>query len=75
MSLESINLPKGVAPDAAKLLDAIHGADNAADLNRAAGKAEGFVFGLESGKAIKSQVAEQMYIAYDEAASLRADQL
>lgn len=75
MSLEAINLPKGVGPDATKLLEAIQSADTAPTLNRAAGKAEGFVFGLESTKAIKGQVAEQLYIAYDEAASARAGQL
>lgn len=75
MSLESINLPKGVGPDAARLFDAIQGADSAAVLNRAAGKAEGFVFGLESAKAIKSQIAEQLYIVYDEAASQRGEKL
>ena len=52
MSLDSINLPKGVGPDAAKMLDAIQGADDAQALNRAGGKAEGFVLGLESAKAI-----------------------
>jgi hypothetical protein len=75
MSLESINLPKGVGPDAAKLLDAIEGADTPQALNRAGGKAEGFVFGMESAKAIKSQLAEQLYIAFDEAAVERARQL
>jgi hypothetical protein len=75
MSLDSINLPKGVGPDAEKMLDAILGADDAQALNRAGGKAEGFVLGLESAKAIKSAVAEQLYIVYDAAASGRAEQL
>ena len=39
------------------------------------GKAEGFVLGLESTKAIKSQVAESLYVAYDDAASQRATEL
>ena len=75
MSLDSINLPKGVGPDASKVYEGIQNADNATDLNRAAGKAEGFVFGLESAKAIKSPIAEQLYIVYDEAAGARAEQL
>ncbi|MBP5100900.1 hypothetical protein HUS93_33995, partial [Pseudomonas protegens] len=56
MSIEQISLPKGVGPQAGKLLDAITQAGSAMDLNRAGGKAEGFVLGLESAKAIKSQV-------------------
>ncbi|MFD7909018.1 hypothetical protein ACFV4G_43135, partial [Kitasatospora sp. NPDC059747] len=52
MSIDQISLPKGVGPQAIKLLDAITGADTKEDLNRAGGKAEGFVLGLESAKAI-----------------------
>ena len=47
----------------------------AEELNRAGGKAEGFVLGLESTKAIKSQIAESLYVAYDDAASQRATEL
>ncbi|MDB6047740.1 MAG: hypothetical protein JWR17_486 [Pseudomonas sp.] len=75
MSLDGIALPKGVMPDAEKLLDAITQAGTAEELNRAGGKAEGFVFGLESGKAIKSQVAERLYVAYDDACSQRSTEL
>ncbi|MBP5107762.1 hypothetical protein HUS97_34190, partial [Pseudomonas protegens] len=50
MSIEQISLPKGVGPQAGKLLDAITQAGSAMDLNRAGGKAEGFVLGLESAK-------------------------
>ncbi|WP_339530372.1 hypothetical protein [Pseudomonas mucidolens] len=75
MSIDQISLPKGVGPHAAKLMDAITGADTKADLNRAGGKAEGFVLGLESTKAIKSQVAESLYVAYDDAASHRLSEL
>ena len=50
-------------------------AGTAEALNRAGGKAEGFVLGLESTKAIKSQVAESLYVAYDDAASQRATEL
>jgi hypothetical protein len=65
----SISLPKGVGPHAEKLFDAITQASSADELNRAGGKAEGFVLGLESTKAIKSQVAESLYVAYDDAAA------
>lgn len=75
MSLEGIALPKGVMPDAEKLLDAITQAGTPEDLNRAGGKAEGFVFGLESGKAIKSQIAEKLYVAYDDACTQRGTEL
>jgi hypothetical protein len=75
MSIAQISLPKGVGPHADKLFDAITQASTADDLNRAGGKAEGFVLGLESAKAIKSQVAESLYVAYDDAASQRASEL
>jgi hypothetical protein len=44
-------------------------------LNRAVGKAEGVVLGLESTKAITSQIAEPLYVPYDDAASNRAGEL
>lgn len=75
MSIDQISLPKGVGPHAIKLLDAITGASTHEELNRAGGKAEGFVLGLESTKAIKSQIAESLYVAYDDAASNRAGEL
>ncbi|EJL08219.1 hypothetical protein [Pseudomonas chlororaphis] len=75
MSIEQISLPKGVGPQAMKLWDAITQAGSAAELNRASGKAEGFVLGLESAKAIKSQVAESLYVAFDDAASQRSAEL
>jgi len=75
MSIAQISLPKGVGPHAEKLFDAITQASTADELNRAGGKAEGFVLGLESTKAIKNQVAESLYVAYDDAASQRATEL
>ncbi len=75
MSIAQISLPKGVGPHAEKLFDAIAQASTADELNRAGGKAEGFVLGLESTKAIKSQVAESLYVAYDDAASQRSSEL
>lgn len=75
MTIAQISLPKGVGPHAEKLFDAITQASTADELNRAGGKAEGFVLGLESTKAIKSQVAESLYVAYDDAASQRATEL
>ncbi|WDU63898.1 hypothetical protein LRS56_05040 [Pseudomonas poae] len=75
MTIDQISLPKGVGPHASKLLDNITGAATHEELNRAGGKAEGFVLGLESAKAIKSQIAESLYVAYDDAASNRAGEL
>ena len=75
MSIDQISLPKGVGSHAAKLLDAITGASTHEELNRAGGKAEGFVLGLEATKAIKSKIAESLYVAYDDAASNRAGEL
>ena len=53
MTTAQISLPKGVGPHAEKLFDAITQASTAEDLNRAGGKAEGFVLGLETAKAIR----------------------
>jgi hypothetical protein len=75
MSIAQISLPKGVGPHAEKLFDAITQAGTAEELNRAGGKAEGFVLGLESTKAIKSQIAESLYVVYDDAATQRASEL
>lgn len=75
MSTAQISLPKGVGPYAEKLYDAITQAGTAEELNRAGGKAEGFVLGLESTKAIKSQIAESLYVVYDDAATQRAAEL
>ncbi|WP_322846567.1 hypothetical protein [Pseudomonas sp. B33.4] len=75
MSIAQISLPKGVGAHAEKLFDAITQAGTAEELNRAGGKAEGFVLGLESTKAIKSQIAESLYVAYDDAATQRASEL
>jgi hypothetical protein len=75
MSIAQISLPKGVGPHVEKLFEAIIQAGSAEDLNRAGGKAEGFVLGLESTKAIKSQVAESLYVAFDDAASQRSAEL
>jgi hypothetical protein len=75
MSTAQISLPKGIGPHAEKLFDAITGASTAEELNRAGGKAEGFVLGLESSKAIKSQVAESLYVIYDDAATQRSAEL
>ena len=75
MSIAQISLPKGVGPHAEKLFDAITQAGTAEELNRAGGKAEGFVLGLESTKAIKSHIAESLYVVYDDAASQRASEL
>jgi hypothetical protein len=75
MSIAQISLPKGVGLHAEKLFDAITQAGTAEELNRAGGKAEGFVLGLESTKAIKSQIAESLYVVYDDAATQRASEL
>ncbi len=75
MSIDQISLPKGVGPHATKLFHAITGAATHEELNRAGGKAEGFVLGLESTKAIKSQIAESLYVVYDDAATHRASEL
>jgi hypothetical protein len=75
MSIDQISLPKGAGPHAEKLFEAITQAGTVSELNRAGGKAEGFVLGLETAKAIKSQIAERLYVVYDDAATQRETEL
>jgi len=75
MSIDQISLPKGAGPHAEKLFEAITQAGTVSELNRAGGKAEGFVLGLETAKAIKSQIAERLYVVFDDAASQRETEL
>jgi hypothetical protein len=75
MSIDQISLPKGAGSHAEKLLDAINQAGTLSELSRAGGKAEGFVLGLETAKVIKSQIAERLYVVFDDAASQRGTEL
>jgi hypothetical protein len=75
MSIDQISLPKGAGPHAEKLLEAITQAGTVIELERAGGKAEGFVLGLETAKVIKSQIAERLYVVFDDAASQRQGEL
>lgn len=75
MSIDGLTLPKGATPAAEKLLEAITQASTRALVEIAGARAEGFVLGLESSKAFKSQDAERLYVAFDAIARQRLSEL
>ncbi len=69
--LTALNLPSAVQAQALKLLTHIAQAHSAADLWRATDRAEGFVLGLETVKALNPASLEGLYVAFDNAATAR----
>lgn len=70
-SLAALNLPDAVRAQALKLLERITLARHADDLFRAADRAEGFVLGLETAKALNPATLENLYVAFEDAATAR----
>lgn len=69
--LAALNLPEVVQARALKLLERIQQAHDAADLWRAADRAEGFVLGMETVKALNPASIEGLYLVFDNAATAR----
>lgn len=69
--MAALNLPQGIHAQALKLLGAIAQARTARDCERAADRAEGFVLGLETVKALNPASIEGLYVAFDNAATAR----
>lgn len=69
--LQPLNLPAAVQARALKLLERIQQAHDAAELWRAADRAEGFVLGLETVKALNPASIEGLYLVFDNAATTR----
>lgn len=67
----AMNLPQAVQAQVLKLLAQIDRAQTADDLFRASDRAEGFVLGLETAKALNAGSIEALYIAFDDAATAR----
>ncbi|WP_256577540.1 hypothetical protein [Pseudomonas sp. R37(2017)] len=65
------NLPAAVHAQALKLLVRIAQADTPTACLRAADRAEGFVLGLETVKALNAASLEALYVAFDNAATAR----
>lgn len=64
-------LPHAVQVQVLKLLAQIERAQTADDLSRAGDRAEGFVLGLETAKALNAGSIEVLYKAFDDAATAR----
>lgn len=67
----ALNLPQAVQAQVLKLLSQIGRAQTADDLFRASDRAEGFVLGLETAKALNAGSIEVLYKAFDDAATAR----
>ena len=70
-ALAALNLPHAVQAQALKLLGRIQQAHSADELWRASDRAEGFVLGLETVKALNDASIEGLYVAFDNAATAR----
>jgi hypothetical protein len=69
--ITAMNLPNAVQAQVLKLLSQIARAQTADDLFRASDRAEGFVLGLETAKALNAGSIEGLYKAFDDAATAR----
>lgn len=69
--LRAIALPTGVRVEVLKLLAAIDAAESGQGVRVAGQRAEGFVLGLETASAFKSDVIEALYIGFELAANTR----
>ncbi|MDO9345198.1 MAG: hypothetical protein Q7T99_17125 [Pseudomonas sp.] len=68
-SLTGLNLPEAMLEQAVKLLRGIQQADTADEMGRAADRAEGFVLGIETVRALNAASVEGLYLAFDNAAN------
>lgn len=66
-----LNLPDAVRNQARRLLIAIQQADNGADLQRAADRADGFGLGIETVRALNPSSLEGLYLVFDRVADTR----
>lgn len=69
--LARLNLPSHVHAQAVKLLRAIAQARTPGDCTRAGDRAEGFVLGLETLRALNAASLEGLYLAFEQAATVR----
>lgn len=67
----ALNLPHAVQAQALKLLNRIQQAHSPDDVRRAADRAEGFVLGVETVKALNPASIEGLYLVFDNAATAR----
>jgi hypothetical protein len=70
-ALAALNLPSAVEVQTRKLLTQVVQARTADELFRASDRAEGFVLGLETVKALNPASLTGLYVAFAEAATAR----
>lgn len=73
--LAGLNLPPAVHAQALKLWQGIHLSSTVSDTLHALDRAEGFVLGIETVKALNPASIEGLYVAFDNAAQVHQKQL
>lgn len=73
--MAALNLPHAVQAQTLKLLTRIATGHTAHDCERAADRAEGFVLGLETVKALNAASIEALYLAFEHAETARLEAL
>lgn len=73
--LSPLNLPDSVRKQAGRLLIAIHQARSAAELQRAADRADGFGLGIETLRALNPSDLEGLYLVFERIAEERRQEL
>lgn len=69
--MEGIILSQRIEREAEKLLAQIERADSMVVAAKAGARAEGFVLGLESARAVNESTIEQLYLMFDSATELQ----
>ncbi|RON20564.1 hypothetical protein BK660_16045 [Pseudomonas brassicacearum] len=73
--LAPLNLPAAIRVQGSKLLCAIRSAATLLDALRAADRAEGFVLGIETLRALNPEDIEGLYLVFDRAFQVRQAEL
>ncbi|EJN18653.1 hypothetical protein [Pseudomonas sp. GM80] len=74
-AFSTLSLPAAIRAQASQLLAAIKGASGLAELLREAGRAEGFVLGIETVHALGAIDVENLYAVIESAAQKRHAEL
>ena len=69
--MEGVVLNPKIEREADRLLAQIAGADSMITAAKAGARAEGFVLGLESARALNEATIDQLYVIYDSATEAR----
>jgi len=75
MNLRTLVLPTGVRAEVLKLLASIEVAGSAQAIKMGSTRAEGFVLGLETASAFKTDLIEALYLGFDAVVRARMNDL